>query len=84
MASITAQSATLRARGPGVSRVGELGMIPDRDHRPVVGRKPTMPQCAAGMRFDPPVSVPSPHGAIRAAMAAAVPPLDPPATRSRS
>ena len=39
---------------------------------------------AAGMRTEPPVSVPSPPGAIPAAMAAAVPPLDPPGNRARS
>src|SRR5712664_3743020 len=45
---------------------------------------PTSPQCDAGIRIDPPVSDPIPPGTIRAATAAPVPPLDPPALRSRS
>ena len=45
---------------------------------------PTMPQSAAGWRIEPPVSLPSAHGAWCAATAAADPPLDPPGTRSSS
>src|SRR3954465_11533107 len=41
-----------------------------------------MPQQAAGMRIDPPESVPSAASASPAATAAADPPLDPPAIRS--
>ncbi len=40
-----------------------------------------MPHRAAGMRVDPPVSVPRPAGAMRAAIAAAVPPDEPPGMR---
>jgi hypothetical protein len=43
-----------------------------------------MPHSAAGWRMEPPVSVPSAQGARPAATAAALPPLDPPGTRSRS
>ena len=43
-----------------------------------------MPHSAAGTRVEPPVSVPSPAGAMRAAMAAAVPPDEPPGMRVRS
>ena len=43
-----------------------------------------MPHSAAGWRIEPPVSVPSAHGASPAATAAALPPEDPPGTRSRS
>src|SRR5689334_11958759 len=43
-----------------------------------------MPQQAAGWRIEPPVSEPKPAGTKRAATAAALPPEDPPATRSRS
>ena len=43
-----------------------------------------MPQSAAGMRVEPPVSVPSPAGTMRAAMAAAVPPDEPPGILVRS
>src|SRR5436305_9907263 len=42
---------------------------------------PTTPQSAAGWRTLPPVSDPSPAGTMRAATAAADPPLDPPGTR---
>src|SRR5436309_5847074 len=40
------------------------------------------PQSEAGWRTDPPVSEPSATGVIRAATAAADPPLDPPGVRS--
>ena len=43
-----------------------------------------MPQSAAGIRVEPPVSVPSPAGTMRAAIAAAVPPEEPPGMRDRS
>src|SRR3954467_6835294 len=43
-----------------------------------------MPHNAAGWRIEPPVSVPSAHGARPAATAAALPPELPPGTRSRS
>ena len=43
-----------------------------------------MPHSAAGWRIEPPVSVPSAHGAEPAATAAALPPLEPPGTRLRS
>ena len=43
-----------------------------------------MPQSAAGWRIEPPVSVPSAHGASPAATAAALPPDEPPGTRVRS
>src|SRR6266851_3294987 len=42
-----------------------------------------MPHRAAGWRIEPPVSVPSAHGASPAATAAALPPEEPPGTRSR-
>ena len=43
-----------------------------------------MPHSAAGWRIEPPVSVPSAHGALPAATAAALPPDEPPGTRVRS
>ena len=43
--------------------------------------KPTIPQHAAGIRIEPPESVPSAYSASPAAIAAAEPPLDPPAMR---
>jgi hypothetical protein len=42
---------------------------------------PTIPQQAAGIRIEPPESVPSAASASPAASAAAEPPLDPPAIR---
>src|SRR2546421_378140 len=44
---------------------------------------PEIPQNAAGMRIDPPRSVPRPMGARSAASAAPVPPLEPPAVGLR-
>src|SRR5437870_110797 len=43
-----------------------------------------MPQQAAGMRIEPPPSVPSAAGAMAVATAAAEPPDEPPEVRSRS
>ena len=43
-----------------------------------------MPQCAAGMRTDPPVSVPRAPAHSRAATAAPDPPDEPPGMRSTS
>jgi hypothetical protein len=43
-----------------------------------------MPQQAAGIRIEPPVSVPRAASASPAASAAAEPPLEPPASRSRA
>src|SRR5215210_5062475 len=57
---------------------------PLRLTRPYGGLTPTTPQSAAGCRIDPPVSLPSASGANPAATAAALPPLDPPATRDVS
>src|SRR6185503_11266596 len=47
--------------------------------RPTDGRSPTTPQNDAGMRSDPPRSVPSASAIIPLASAAAPPPVDPPA-----
>ena len=49
-----------------------------------MGFRPTTPHSEAGWRIEPPVSVPIAHGAVPAATAAALPPLEPPGTRSRS
>ena len=45
---------------------------------------PEMPQSPAGARIEPPVSVPTAKGAIRAATQAAEPPLEPPGMRDKS
>ncbi len=44
-----------------------------------VGLSPTIPQTAAGIRNDPPPSLPVAAGTIPDATAAAEPPLEPPA-----
>ena len=49
-----------------------------------MGFRPTIPHSEAGWRIEPPVSVPIAQGAVPAATAAALPPLEPPGTRSRS
>ena len=52
--------------------------------RPRLGLSPTSPQHAAGMRIEPPPSLPCASGTMPAATAAAEPPLEPPGVRSRS
>src|SRR5262249_34487888 len=49
---------------------------------PCVPRRPTRLLCDAGMRIEPQVSLPIPTAAKLAAMAAPVPPLEPPGFRS--
>jgi|SRR5215813_7867000 hypothetical protein len=51
--------------------------------RPRAGFSPTTPQHDAGVRIDPPPSLPLPTGHSPAATAAAAPPLEPPDVRSR-
>lgn len=46
-----------------------------------MGLRPVVPQNAAGMRMDPPPSVPIASGAMPLATDAAAPPLEPPAVR---
>ena len=52
--------------------------------RPRAGFSPTSPQQAAGMRIEPPPSLPCATGTMPAATAAAAPPEEPPVVRSRS
>jgi hypothetical protein len=49
---------------------------------PTVGLSETMPQQCAGLRSEPPMSLPRPIGLIPDAIAAPSPPLDPPAVTS--
>src|SRR5215475_15380611 len=51
--------------------------------KPKVGLIPKMPVHEAGIRIEPPPSVPMASGPIPAATAALAPPLDPPGVRSR-
>src|SRR5690348_2136328 len=75
-----AMSRTERARGPLVANPAhaspETGA---KVRRPRDGLRPTTPQQLAGMRIEPPPSLPSAIAPIPAAIAAAAPPLDPPA-----
>jgi hypothetical protein len=52
--------------------------------RPNVGLSPETPQNDAGIRIEPPVSVPSASAACPKPSATAEPPLEPPGTRSGS
>src|SRR5947208_14068310 len=52
--------------------------------RPGVGFSPQIPQKCAGTRIEPPPSLPTPPAEHPEAMAAASPPLQPPAVRERS
>ena len=83
-ASSGSQSITLRAIGPAWSNVEASGTIPRSGTRPRVGFTVDVPHSADGIRSDPAVSVPVAAGVVRAASAAAEPPLEPPAERSRS
>ena len=78
-----AQSGTSRVIGPTWSSELANATTPNRDTRPYVGLRPTVPVSAAGWRMDPPVSVPSAPKTIRAATAAAEPPELPPGLSSR-
>ena len=52
--------------------------------RPRLGLSPTSPQQAAGMRIEPPPSLPWASGTMPGATAAAAPPEEPPGVRSVS
>ncbi len=80
-ASIRSHSATSRAIGPTWSKLGASGKQPSIGTSPYVGLKPTIPQQAAGMRTEPPESVPSAASTCPSTSAAALPPLEPPGTR---
>ena len=81
-ASSRPQSSSVRAIGPAWSRLGASGTMPRSETRPRVGLIVEVPERAEGMRSEPAVSVPVAAGTMRAASAAAEPPLEPPAERS--
>src|SRR5205085_12397118 len=58
--------------------------MPVRLTRPKVGLSPTRPHRLAGMRIEPPVSLPNAATHSPPATAAPEPPLDPPGTRLMS
>ena len=70
--------------GPASSCVVLNGITPFRLTSPRVARKPTRLLADDGDRIDWPVSLPVPSTPKLAAIAAPVPPLDPPGVRVRS
>src|SRR5690554_1890121 len=76
-----AMSDTCRASGPNVSYGALTGTPPRFEMRPTVGRRPATPQKAAGMRIEPPVSLPIDTTHMSVATDAPEPPLEPPGTR---
>src|SRR5699024_5576041 len=78
-----AASSTVRVMGPACAS-GPNGLAGYIGIRPWVGLNPTIPQNAAGIRMLPPPSVPTAHGPIPAATAAAAPPEEPPAVKRGS
>src|SRR6266850_4671820 len=79
--SVSARSPTVRASGPEWSSVHASGITPRRLTRPYVGLSPATPQSDAGMRIDPPVSLPGEKKQKPDATATALPPLEPPGMR---
>src|SRR5512139_732063 len=80
--SSAAASATVRAIGPAVSWLAEIGMMPARLTSPTVGLMPTSPLAFDGQVIDPSVSVPTAIAHRLAAAAAPEPELEPQALRS--
>src|SRR5581483_5984386 len=82
------KSPMVRAIGPTTPNKAngptEVGKWPVEGIRPGVGFSPQIPQKCAGTRTDPPPSLPTPPAEQPLAMAAASPPLDPPAVREMS
>src|ERR1700680_4143874 len=54
------KSRTARAKGPTTSRVCDSGTTPFVEYLPLEVLSPTIPHKAAGIRTEPPVSVPRP------------------------
>ena len=76
--------ATFLAIGPTVSMLGASGHTPVSGIRPQVVLRPAIPQHAAGIRIEPPVSEPYETSASPLATATAEPLDEPPGTRSGS
>src|SRR3954462_2940168 len=81
--SMSARSSTVRAMGPLADRVRSILALGVRATRPMLGRMPTMPQKLAGLRSNPPKSVPCAIHAIPVASATAAPPDEPAAKHDR-
>ena len=71
----------MRAIGPSTANGIHGACSGQRGTRPGVGRSASTPLQAAGLRSDPPRSLPSAIGSMRQARATEAPPLDPPAER---
>src|SRR5690606_23700265 len=76
-----AASAALRASGPTCARVG-VADVGNTGTRPNCALIPNNPQRDAGMRIEPPPSVPMAYGTSPAATIAAAPQLEPPGVLS--
>src|SRR5918994_26687 len=72
-----AASVTVRVMGPGVSKLGASGRIPNRLSRPVVGLIPTRLLASLGLKMLPEVSVPTVPVANAIEPATPEPELDP-------
>ncbi len=83
-ASSRATSATVRPIGPSTPSQSATSVTGQEGTRPGDGRSPTTLQKLAGFRSEPPRSLPSASASIRAASAAAAPPLLPPELRPGS
>ena len=75
--SKVAASATVRAIGPAVSWLAEMGMIPACATSPTVGLMPTSPLIDDGQMTEPLVSVPTAAAQKFAEAAAPEPELEP-------
>src|SRR2546423_14848645 len=84
IASAIAQQAMLLASGPIESSVVDSGVAPAREMRCCVGLKPAIPHSAAGMRPEPPVSVPIAMTALPSPTDTAAPDEEPPGISRRS
>src|SRR6202167_4019760 len=82
--SSSAISSTLRAIGPWTVRLRSILKAGLCGTRPMLGRKPTTPQKLAGLRSEPPISVPWASHAMPVASATAAPPEEPDAEREVS
>src|SRR3954464_15486719 len=82
--SASAESRTLRDSTPSLEAPLHTSPRNGADEtRPRDGFRPNRPQQAAGMRMEPPASLPAALGTRPGATAAAAPPLEPPGTWAR-
>src|SRR5277367_199342 len=77
-----ATSRTVRAMGPAVSWLAEMGMMPERLTSPMVGFMPARPLTDEGPVTDPSVSLPTAAAHKLLAVAAPDPELEPDGLRS--